>query len=223
MDTMTRSLRFATVLTVAAASLGVAGTASGLQAASTPNATSIHRIHAAPVSAVMVRAADILRQPTVETALRSFGFRPERLSRVEERMLEDAYRDLFPNSDPRRARLNHSQGTALVYIALVHSDRGGPRRPNRRACDEAIQQVYNLDRLFDAPGRGRPRHLTAEEQRTLARETHEIHRNARSCGESSLADHADRLGSLLAERRVEREQVARQVERMRATARGAIR
>jgi hypothetical protein len=164
------------------------------------------------------RAADLVRQESVEYALRSFGYRANRLSRQEQRALEQSFTELFPGRDARRHRLTETQATALVYVALVHDARHGSRRPNQRgACDGAIRQVNELDRVFDAPGRGRPRHLTSEEQRALIREAGQIERLAISCGERRLADQASELAELAADRRTERDRVARHVERMKGT------
>ncbi len=164
------------------------------------------------------------RQPMVEDALRSFGYRPELLTRAEERALENTYFELFPDADPRRTRLNRSQATALVYIALVHSNRRDTSSPwrGRQSCEVAARRVYELEDFFTIPGRGQPRYLRRIEQEPLLEEAREIQRLARSCGEYELVDHASDLVSLVSRHRAERELVARQVDRMKAVVRVAF-
>jgi hypothetical protein len=166
----------------------------------------------------------LLRQPSVQDAMRSYRFNPDRLNRTQERTLAETFTALFPDRDPRRHHLNQTQATALVYMALVHPTHGdvARRQPRRASCETAVRRVYQLDELFAAPGRGQPRDLRRDEQQRVHAEAREIERLARSCGEDRLEDEAARLVSLTAERQVAREQVTRQVHRMQALARLAL-
>lgn len=171
-----------------------------------------------------VSGRELARNPLVAEALRSHGLRPERLTRAQERALEQTHSELFPEGVGLRHRLNRTQATALVYMALVHParrDQAGnwPRRP---ACERAADRVFELEELFDAPGRGQPRFLRRDEQEALVDEARGIERLARGCGEHRLAEEASQLVSLTSAPRSDREQVARQVQRMKGVVRVAL-
>jgi len=65
-------------------------------------------------------------QPSVDRALREFGFNPNGLRAEQQRAIDSAWGLLFPGVSQYRTTLNSSQATALVYVALVHGrQRGG--------------------------------------------------------------------------------------------------
>jgi hypothetical protein len=166
--------------------------------------------------------AGIARQPAVEDALRAHGFRSDRLTRQQTRALEETHRDLFPDHDPRRQRLNRTQASALVYMALVHpleAERGRGARAPGRGCESTALLVYDLGDLLTEHDRARSIFLSREEQQRLRDGAAEVQRAAVRCGNSRLADEASRLGVLASERMVERDRALRQIRSMKGIAR----
>ncbi|CAN5875145.1 hypothetical protein BH23GEM7_BH23GEM7_23840 [soil metagenome] len=219
MNTVARTALFSLFASVSLLASELPLRAQAAPPTSAPEAITLHR----PSSGSWDRS--LIRHPLVEDALRSYGLRSDRLTRAQERALEDTFSELYPDRDARRQRLNRTQATALVYMALVHPGRRDaalpPGRPVGRACEMPARLVYELEDYFDAPRRGQPRYLRDREQQQLQTSARDIQRQARSCGDFRLTDEATALVRMLAERRVEREQVAQQVDRMKAVVRVA--
>lgn len=219
MNNVTRAAFFSLFASLSLVASGLPLRAQAAPPTSAPEAVTLHR----PSNGSWDR--NLIRQPLVEDALRSYGFRPDRLTRGQERALEDTFSELYPDRDARRQRLNPTQATALVYMALVHPGRRDaalpPRRPIGRACELPARMVYELEDYFEAPRRGQPRFLRDREQQQLQASARDLQRQARSCGDFRLTDEATELVRILSERRVEREQIAQQVERMKAVVRVA--
>jgi hypothetical protein len=167
---------------------------------------------------------ELRRQPLVEQALRGHGFNPARLSTAQERALGETYQELFQDRDPRWERLNRTQATALVYMALVHSgrNRSVTRLPQRTACETVANRIWDLELAFAPPGRGQSRHLSRDEQQLLLAEAREIQRGSAVCGDRRLDEAAHELVELVSSRQPERERVTRQVNRMKSLVRLAV-
>jgi hypothetical protein len=212
-----RNLRYVVMLFTLAAALGAAATTLPAQDAAVEAAAWRDR----PVDSW---GRELRRQPMVEQALRGHGYNPNRISQAQERALAETYRELFPERDPRWDRLNRTQATALVYMALVHPGRSGSsgRQPQRSACETVATRVWELEDGFAPAGRGQARHLNRTEQEWLLAQAREVQRSAHLCGDRRLEDAAHELTTLLSEQRPDRERVTRQVSRMKSLVRLAM-
>jgi hypothetical protein len=206
------------VLLLALAAVATGGWQAPLQAQSSDRSATLARGSWEPWQRLMNR------QPAVDDALRSHGYRGDRLDRAQERALDDTFVELFPGLNPQWDRLNRTQATALVYMALVHNTGRDPHRgtPRQAFCGTTARRVADLDLLYDPPARGRPQWLRTDEQRRLRAETEEIARLARGCGEVELLDHANAFIAYLSERRTDRERTSRYITRMKTLARVAV-
>jgi hypothetical protein len=171
------------------------------------------------------RSAETRRAPeppvprTLHSALREYGFDPDRLTRTERRALEAAHSELFPRSGTlARAQLNRAQSVALVYVALVEPsrDRGWPGR-GRAGCGDAGERVYALASMLNDGNTGHRLFLNRDEQERARRGAREIQQAAAGCGDYRLADQAIDLLHLLNANLAERSRVAEQLSRMRRT------
>jgi hypothetical protein len=212
-----RSLRIVVMLFTLASAPGAAATMLAAQGA------------AVETAAWRDRSADawgreLRRQPMVKQALRGHGYNPNRISQAQERALGEAYRELFPERNARWDRLNRTQATALVYMALVHPGRSGStgRQPRRSDCETVATQVWELEDSFAPAGRGQARHLNRTEREWLLAQAAEVQRSAHLCGDRRLEDAAHELNILLSEQRPDRERVTRQVSRMKSLVRLAM-
>ncbi|HET7232009.1 MAG TPA: hypothetical protein VFJ16_18530 [Longimicrobium sp.] len=109
-----RSIRPIARLSAAVIALSLASVAAAPAQSTTPSA------NRAPIRAP--------NQPSVDRALREFGFDPYRLRAEQQRALDSTWGLLYPGTSQYRTSLNSSQATALVYVALVHGRRGGAGR-----------------------------------------------------------------------------------------------
>jgi hypothetical protein len=159
----------------------------------------------------------------LEEAMREHGFRSDRLSNAQMRALDATFRQLFPEQDARRYRLNRTQASALVYMALVQPrDRLGSG-PGRGYCDDLGTLVRRMSDDFLRDNRNRSRYLDRNEQEALLRDAREVEQSARRCDHRSVEEEARTLVRLVSQRTVERDLAIRQIQRLQSIVRTASR
>jgi len=140
----------------------------------------------------------------IEQAVRRFGYTPGRLTDAQVRAINDAWTELL-GATTRRAPLNETQATAIVYMALVHPNGGRPgagstppARPQPRPlpwtwdaeCDQMQADAYRLGNLISAPASNGGLFVAEPERgraRALARQ---IQERAVQCRALAAADRA---------------------------------
>ncbi len=168
--------------------------------------------------------ADVRMSRELEDALREHGFRSDRLSTAQTRALDATFRQLFPEQDARRYRLNRTQASALVYMALVQPrDSRYGSTPGRSVCDDLGSLVRRMNDDFLRDNRNRSRYLDQRERDVLLRDARDVEQAARRCDHRSAEDEARTLVRIASQRTVEREQAIRQIQRLQGIVRTASR
>lgn len=142
---------------------------------------------------------------------------------MPKRALDATFRQLFPEQDARRYRLNRTQASALVYMALVLPRDVVGSRPGRAYCDDLGALVRRMSDDFLRDNRNRSRYLDRYEQDVLLRDAREVEQAARRCDHRSVEDEARTLVRIASQRSVEREQAIRQIQRLHSVVRTASR
>lgn len=192
-------LRIRTLLTLAAAALVFAAAPAAAQDASAR------------------RHGDVYNHQVIDRAVRAFGMDPGRLSRRDQRAIDEAWTELFGHG--RRQRLNRAQATAIVYLALVHPY--GDTRPvpppvrdvpSYRDCVEMERDVYRLGNLVAAPERGSGLFVTGPERTEARRLAQRIQETAVECRQTEVADRAGEVMALLSATLPGRDEATRRVQ-----------
>jgi hypothetical protein len=177
-------------------------------------------------------------EPLIEQAVRRYGFRPNRLTDAQVRAINDAWTELL-GPTTRRAQLNRTQATAIVYMALVQpyeDERTGgvydaPRDDDRydrpgggyqggrgwsAECDAMEADAYRLGTLVSAPERGNASLFVQEPDKGRARAlARRIQEQAVQCRAYAAADRAGDVLTLLSENLPDRADVSRQVDALK--------
>jgi hypothetical protein len=178
----------------------------------------------------------------IDEAVRGFGFRPNRLTDAQLRAIDRAWGELLGHTT-RRAALNRTQATAIVYMALVHPERGygrpggggygygydeeydddgygrpGGGRPGGwdAGCDQMEADAYRLGNLVSAPADGSASLFVTDPDRGRARTlARQIQERAIECRATAAADRAGEVMAALAEAIPRRSDVAPRVEALK--------
>lgn len=167
--------------------------------------------------------SDVRITRELEDALRGHGFRPDRLTRRDMNALDRTFAQLFPEQDARRYRLNRTQASALVYMALVQPRDVVGSRPGHSFCDDLGSLVRRMSDDFLRDNRNRSRYLDRYERDVLLRDARELEQAARRCDFRSVEDESRTLVRIASQRTVEREQAIRQIQRLQSIVRTASR
>jgi hypothetical protein len=118
-------------------------------------------------------------------------------------------------------RLNRTQASALVYMALVQPRDVVGSRPGRSYCDDLGSLVRRMNDHFLRDNRNRSRYLDQRERDVLLRDARDVEQAARRCDHRSAEDEARTLVRIASQRTVEREQAIRQIQRLQGIVRTA--